>query len=169
MVQARTVIPEDFRIHGKLTAKTLQLPPNSIRDQEISSDTVLEASKRGHRHTISLRQQTIADVSAPVHVFRAAGTLIGIEATCGTAPTGDREVSIELHKGNAADAFASILAHPILFDADHNDYEVCRAPIAEYSADINDVLQVVVDISGSTGTVPTDLVVTVTWEESPKG
>lgn len=167
MPQARTVIPEDLRIHGKLTSKTLQLPPNSIRDQEVSAATLIDATKRDHRHTISVRQGTIADVSAVVHHFKAAGNVIAIEATCGTAPGGNREVSIDLKRGNAADDFASALVHPILFDADHNDCEVCRAPVSEFACAIGDVLQVVIDISGSSGTVPTDLVVTITWEESP--
>lgn len=163
----RTVIPEDFRVHGKITSRTLQLPPNSLGNEEFSASSLLDATKRVHRHEVDFRQATIADVTAAVHHFRAAGKVIAIEATCGTAPAGNREVSIDLQLGNAATAFASVLVAPIIFDADHNDCEVCRAPIAEFACALGDTLQVVIDVSGSSGTEPAELVVTITWEESP--
>lgn len=163
----RTVIPEDFRVHGKITSGTLQLPPNSLGDQEFSDDSLLDPTKRVHRHEIDFRQGTIADATAVIHQFRAAGSLIAIEATCGTSPSGDREVSIDLLIGNAKDEIHSVLVSPIVFDADHDDCEICRAPIAEADCELNDVLVVVIDLSGSSGTVPTDLVVTITWEENP--
>lgn len=163
----RTVIPEDFRVHGKITSRTLQLPPNSLGNEEFSAASLIDATKRIHRHEVDFRQATIADVTAAVHHFRAAGNVIAIEATCGTAPTGDREVAIDLLLGNASTVVSSVLVAPIVFDADHDDCEVCRAPIAEFACALGDTLLISIDVSGTTGTVPTDLVVTITWEESP--
>ena len=163
----RTVIPEDFRVHGQITSRTLQLPPNSLGNEEIADDALIDATKRVHRHEIDYRQKTIVDVVAAVHHFRAAGNVIAIESTCGTAPSGDREVAIDLLLGNENDEIASVLVSPIVFDADHNDCEVCRAPIAEFACALGDTLLISIDVSGTTGTVPTDLVVTITWEENP--
>ena len=162
-----TQIDEDLRIHGKFSSKTLAAPNWIANARSLSPDTIVQATKRSHRHEVSLRLGTIADISAVVHQARAAGKLIALEAALATAPGGDRVVTIDLLKATADEDFVSIAAGAIVLDADHRNCEVCRTAIADDAIVAGDLIAIEVTYNGSSGTVPEDLVATLTWEESP--
>ena len=156
-----------LRVHGKFSSSQLSAPNWIANARSLSPDTIVQATKRSHRHEVSLRLVTIADLSAVVHHARAAGKLIAIEAALATAPGGDRVVTVDLLKATKAADFVSISSGAIVLDADHRDCEVCRAPISADTIVAGDLVAIQVTYTGSSGTVPADLVVTLTWDENP--
>ena len=162
-----TQLDEDLRVHGKFSSGSLAAPNWIVNRRSIDPATVISATKRIHRHEVSFRAGTIADCVAVVHHCRAAGRLIAFEAMVAGSPTGDKAVTINLLKATVANDFVSVLASPILLDADHRDCEVCRTAVQDNVLAAGDVIAIQLMLSGASGTAPTDLVATLTWEESP--
>ena len=166
-----STIESNLHIAGRLTAQSATLPDSTVTDAMVASDAAISASKIVHRFPLRHSQNggaVVADATEAIHVARAAGTIKAIEAVIDdTVPVGDSTVTVDLEKGNAASAYASVLSAVLTI----NSSTVLRTPttgtITSTSVADGDSLRVVVDATVGTGTLPTGLVVTIFLEESP--
>ena len=171
--ESQTVFNNDVHIAGALTCRTMSIPAGTITDAAIAAGAAIQATKVQQQHVERVSQAPGAAVVAQtvdVHLAAAAGVVVSIEAVVtGAIATGaDRQVSIDLQLGNAADAFATILTAPIVLD----DATVLRTVVAGAinTADFvdGDVLRVVITVAGAAGNQAQGLIVSVVIREAPQ-
>jgi len=167
-------INNDLHVNGTLSAKTANLPDGCIGDDEIQSNAGIAASKIVHQFDLNYTQVPGTAVVAATHDLRivkgATAVVAAIEAAItGTIATGaDRTVNVDLQKGNAGSAFATILTGTIEFD----NADALRTPTAGAIASPNlvdgDILRVVITVAGAAGNQADGLIVSVTLQEDPQ-
>ncbi len=110
----------------------------------------------------------VYSATIPLEITPAGSTLLAVEASCATAPTGgDKAFTIDLQRGSQADAFATVLSAAITIDSTIDDREVVEGTIADAACSAGEQLRLVIATSGSTGTQGAGLVVTVSYERAP--
>lgn len=166
-----TRVESNMHVVGRITAEAMTLPDSTVTDAMVASNAAIAASKVVHRFPIRHSQNegaVVADEVMPIHIARAAGTVKAIEVVVTNAvPVGDSTVTVDLKKGNAASAYASVLSSVITLD----NATVLRTAVAgtintsAYAAGDSFLLDI--NATVGTGTLPTGIVVTVFFEESP--
>lgn len=162
----------DVHVNGQLSASRINMPSASIENADIVASAGIEATKLQHQFALSYQQTTGADVAAAtefIHTFRSAASIIGMDVTPITVPTtGDRQFSVDLHKGSASSAFASILSSVVTIGQTDVDRTQRAATISNSTAVDGDMLKVVVTLTtGSTGNQGKGVLVTVWTREEP--
>jgi len=143
----------------------------SITNTMVEAEAGLEVSKLDHRIVQTYAQEaecSVVDAYRVVHIARAAGVISGFKVFTDGIATGSSKIEIDVLKADgAAGAFASTLTAV---------YEVSSADLALTVLDAitnvspstyvaNAVFAVKVDVSVLGGTVPTGLVVQLTFDE----
>lgn len=168
---SQTVFPNDVRINGALSAQTVNLPNSSVRKEHVLVAAGIEATKLQHQHALKYAQADGADVvseTEAIHHFRAAGEIVAVEVVPIVAPTGgDKEFTVDVEKGSAGSAFASILTGAVTVDSTSADRTGQAGTISTTTAADGDTLRVVVTASGSTGSQGQGVLVVVTVREDP--
>jgi len=159
----------DLYVNGHLRSKTASLPDGTVDNAAVSASADIAASKMVHYHAIHYTQQDGTDVAAtggdgyPIHVCRAAGTIIAVEATVADAASGgDKAATADVHLANDdPTAAATVLTGTIALANGATDYAIQTGTISSATLAAGDVLLAVVAVSGSTGTQNQGLNVTV--------
>lgn len=161
----------DVRINGTLSVRNMVYPDGQITKAAIQTDAGIEATKVIHQHALRHSQKAGTAVVAetvPIHVFRSAAEIVAVEVVPITPPAGgDLAYTVDVQLGNASTAFASILSGAVAIDsADAARTPVPGTLVTNEAAD-GDTLQVVVAVSGSTGTQGQGFIVVVWVREEP--
>jgi hypothetical protein len=166
---ATSRIEGNVYVAGNLNAKTLTLPAGAVSNGGIAAAAGIDASKLEHQHAIHYNQAGATNVAAEtrlVHTVRGAtGTTVAVEAVLETVPDGDRTVTVDVQKGSAGSEFATILDAVITLDNTPADLEIKSGTISDEDLAHGDTLKVVIAISGSSGSQPQGLSVTITTRE----
>lgn len=164
-------IDGDLNVRGRVSAHSMTLPLGTVVDGSVASAGNLAASKLEHRHALSYAQVPGTAVLAEtrdLHIVRGVTDAFdSFEAavTGAIATGGDRTVTVDLHKGNAGAAFATVLAAALSFSSADALRTPKTASITGTVAD-GDILRVVVAVAGAAGAQAQGLVVTVNVRES---
>ena len=147
-------IQGDMVIVGRLTPKYLDVPSQTIVDDDVSASAGIQAGKLQHQHQPAYAQKSDATAAAErrvVHVVRGAtGTIESFEAGSVVVCTGDATITVDLLKNGV-----SVLTGPIVLDSTNTP----RAPEggtvdpAKKTLADGDVLEVDVDVDAGTGTL----------------
>jgi len=150
---------------------SVALPANTVVDGTVNASDPLGSTKTVHRHAVSSGQALGADVatqSVLIHIARAAGTLDSFEVVCDTAPTGgDKQFTVDLHKGNASTAFATVLSSVVTMNSSDADRTIETATLSTTTYADGDQYLLVVTASGSTGSQGDGFVATMNISENP--
>lgn len=161
----------DLRVNGAFSAKSINYPAESIGDADIEQDAAIQATKVIHQHAIHYDQAAGADIVAQtriVHTFRDDAEIIAVDVVLSTAPTGgNKQLTVDAKLGNQSTAFASILTGVITVDSSKANREVVAGVVNTTAAVAGDTLEIVVAVSGSTGSQGQGLSVTVWIREAP--
>lgn len=158
-------IEDSLHVAQHLSAGSMSIPANTIRDDAVAADANLSASKLEHQHHFTYSQDgTAATATVPLAVVRSqnGGTVIEVMAVLKTANTGDATVNVDLQVGGT-----SLLASPIQFSSSDAGGTVKKGTLdsSKVSRNQNDVLDVVVTANAGTGTLGQDLLVMVVLRE----
>jgi len=167
-----TVFPEDVHVDGTLSAKNFKAPIASIDDSAIESLAGIQASKVIHRWAVSLFQPpgtaVIAQTWLAHIVSGATGRLAGVQAAVITQASGaDREISIDVQRGNAGSAFATVLTAPLVLDDATPDRAPQSATVTGADQVAGDIIKVSAAVSGAAGAQAQGLIITLFFEEAP--
>lgn len=125
-------------------------------------------SQRAHDYELAAPATAIAAATRLAHIVRGlTGYVAGIEAMISVASAGDKTASIDVQKSTAGGAFATILGTPIAITTATAVRTALAASIASTALVDGDILQIVVTVAGSTGTL-TGLLVTMNLREDPE-
>lgn len=152
---------------------TAALPDGTVTNAAVNASAAIAASKLVHRYPLSYSQANGADVASQtmlLHVMRAAGEVVSIEARVTTAPTGgDKAFTVDVLKAaDGSGSWTSLLSSVITFNSsDSNDTLEVGTLIGSPTLADGNAIRVVVSASGSTGSQGQGLVVTVNVNENP--
>ena len=162
----------DLHVTGSFSvAGGTSLAANSVTNEMIKAQAGLDVSKLDHRIVQTYAQEaecSAVDAYRVVHIAKAAGVISGLKVFTDGIATGSSKIEIDVLKADgAAGAFASIMSAV---------YEVSSADAALTVLDAigsvspatyvaGAVFAVKVDVSVLGGTVPTGLVVQLTFDE----
>lgn len=143
----------DVHVAGHLSANTMDIPAGTIVNADVGGSADIDATKLEHQFQKNYSQATDANVVAAekiIHtVYGTTGTIVAFEAGIVTIPDGDRACTVDLHKNGT-----TVLSAVITLDSGNTTYVVEGGTISSASLADGDVLEVVIAISGSSGTNP---------------
>lgn len=150
---------------------TVTLPDSNITNAKVSASAAIAATKTVNRFAVSCKQWAGTAVAArteEIHAARAAGSIVSFEVTNSTIPTGgDLAFTVDLKRSTAEGAFASILSAVLTFDSSKVARRIYTATLSSTTFIDGDIFQVVVAVSGSTGTQGLGLCCTLNIDENP--
>jgi hypothetical protein len=153
-----SVIQGGMIVYGSLSASAIEYPALSVKNSHVSETAGdrLTAAKVVHQFPVSYYQAdgaAVAAQTATLHIAKAAGTLVGIQAVItGVVPTTTDTVTIDFQKSTAGGAFATMLTGTIVLDiASVIRVPESGTPIATPTYAAGDVLRIVVTVSGTSG------------------
>lgn len=160
----------NLRVAGQLTMGSIVLPPGSVSNTnlDLSLTDPIDAEKVEQQYAVDYRQTTgaiIVTQTQDVHIVHgASGEIVSVDITATTAPTGgDKKFTVDVMKGSAGVAFATVLTAPADYDDDQADREIVTASlVASPTLADGTILRVIITASGATGTQGQGLVVTIT-------
>lgn len=173
MPTAASRLEGDVYVNGNLQAKTLTLPSGTVTNAMVASGAAIAQTKLIGEYRQVYRQVAgtaiVAAAKWEFDIIRGAtATVLQFAAAItDTLPSGDHAVTVDLHKGNAGGAFASILTAPITLDSGNALRTAVAATIATAALVADDILRVVVAVSGASGAQGEGLVVAMTLSEDP--
>lgn len=149
------------------------LPNDTIESANIDPATTFEHSVLEHRFPVWYAQADGADVTSEtkmVHYAYKASTILAGYAIIDAAPlysTGDKEVTVDVKKSTGGAAYATILTTTLTIDADSDEKVPLSLTIDDDELAAEDVLEVVVTASGSSGVQAQGLAVVLIVVENP--
>lgn len=153
-------VTEPFVCDTLTINKTLNLPEKAV-----------PASKVIHQYAVHYAQaggSAVVAATFPVHTSYKDGTLVAVEVTPLVAPTGgDKAFTVDVKKGNQAGAFATVLSSVVTLDNTKADRQVLAANLTTTALADGDTLEVIIAVSGTTGTQGLGVLVTLTIQENP--
>lgn len=167
---AQDVINNDLHVNGGLSSKTFNPPAGSITNAAILAAAGIDATKVVHQFPLSHQQSgTVAAATEYIHIARAAGTLVAIEAMVATVATGaDRTATIDLLKSTGGGAFASVLTATLVLDNTNVAMTLESGTINTTTYIDGDVFKLTVAVAGAAGDQAAGLLCVVTFRESPQ-
>lgn len=144
-----------------------------IRDGDIAQGAGIEATKVIHQYSpatlIFPATTAIAAGTFPFFICNAeTSEIVDFDVAVFTAATsGDRTVTIDVHKSTGGAAFASIMSSTILLE----DTNAARVPVSGVISDVDliegDILAAVITLGGSSGSYPLGLLASLTVRDRP--
>jgi hypothetical protein len=161
----------DVAIAGNFSATSMTIPSGTVTNANVSASAAIDATKIVQQYMPTYQQLPSTAVVAEtkdVHIARGAGTIVGLEAAItGTIATGaDRTVTVDLHKGNAGAAFATVLSATIVFDNTDALRTLAQATLSTTTYADGDIFRVVVTVAGAAGNQALGLVATLALRET---
>lgn len=168
---------DELEVNVEARIKTLDVQQGRhARDRYDPTTTRLMAEYIEHEHKISFGPAddatTVAAITKTLEAIHRTGEIVEISVTPITAPTGgDRAFTVDVKKSTGAGAFATILSSVVTVNSSSVSRTAQYATLSATAADLllarGDMLQVVVAISGSSGTQGIGYVVTIRIRENP--
>ena len=169
-----SIVQGDMRVLGNLSSTSLSVPSGSINDAAIaagSAGTNISSDKVRHQFSLELNQDTGTATTAQtriVHIARGPGVIVGVSAVADVAPTGgDKAATVDVKKSTAGGAFASILSAVVTLNSSSTSKVVQAGSLSVTSFVAGDLLEIVIAISGSTGSQGQGVCATVMIAEDP--
>lgn len=149
-------------------------PTASITSAAIAVSADIDPSKLKHRHSKVVSQDAgtdVVDKTYYVHLARAAGTLKSVKVRPLVAPDGgDKQFTVDVKKvpnGSAVAAGTTLLTAPLAVsdaDADATNKDAVLIGTPTYAA--GDLIVVIIDATGSTGSQGQGVVIDLKFDES---
>ena len=164
---------ENTKAVGTTTAMTIVSGAVAAGTSVFVRHTGVAATQAGQavveiEYTVDAEASEVHDATVELHTAYATGTILAIEVMNRTAPTGGNKAhTVDLKKGNASTAFASVLSAVITMNSSSVDKTVYAGTLSTTAVADGDTLQLVVATSGTTGTQGSGLCVTVWLRENP--
>lgn len=161
---AQSIIYSDTFIAGSLSARAFTAPSGSITDDSIQGNAGIQASKLQQQHAIRYSQKAgtaVVSETTVIHLARAAGDVIAVEALCVTPPTSSDTITIDLQDSTGGGAYATILTAPLVLNSSTVARTIVSASVATAAYADNDSLELIITASG-TSCQGLAIVVTVT-------
>lgn len=170
---AQDLFQNDLHVAGALSCNSFTPPASCITNNSVVAAALIDRTKLVHQLALPYYQapgSDIATATADIYIARATGSVVSFEAAVtGTAATGDRSVTVDLHKSTGGAAFATVLSAAITLNSSDTIRVNDAATISSASYVDGDLFRVVVtQVAGTTGTRPQGLVVTLTMSENPQ-
>lgn len=156
-------IEGDFHVNGNFSAKTMTLPDGNVTNAKVASGADLGAEKMEHLHVLTGAQPNTAaaDETRAVHVVHGAtGTILAFEAGSIAIAVGDATCTVDLKKNGT-----TVLTAPITLDSSSANRVAQAGTLSVTSLVDGDLLEVVVDGTIGTGTLPTGVYWSVKLKE----
>jgi hypothetical protein len=163
----------DHYYTGNVRFRDVDLSEQCVNDDHVASDADIAATKLVHQFPLNYTQapgSDIATATLDLHIAYGDGDIVSVEAAVtGVAATGDRSVTVDLHKSTGGAAFATVLSAPITLDIG-NALRVLEAGSLSTTTYLDgDLLRMIVtQVAGSAGTRPQGLIVTVFVRENAR-
>lgn len=148
-----SVIDGDCHVTGALTMGSVTLPTNSVTANKIAAGAGIEATKLEQRMRQPWAQgdydDTAVDGRFVLHVVTGAtGTIREFKAGCVTPCVGTDTIAVDLLKNGT-----SVLSADITLSSSETARELVEAAISTMAVAADDVLEVDIVVSHSTGTM----------------
>lgn len=153
----------DLQVTGNFVSKTMSLPAGCVEADDIEANAGIEASKLQHRHqpTFAQPNTAAADETRMVHVvYGTTGSIIAFKAGSIAKAVGDAITTVDL-KVNGA----SVLSAVITLDNANTNRVAESGTVLTPALVVGDVIEVVVDGTIGTGTLPTGVFASVVINE----
>lgn len=159
-----TTFDTDIYVRGRLRCDQLDVPNDSITNENFDANNPLEAVKQEHQYRVNVRQNHGGAVVArreTVHVAYSDGDVVGVRMQVSVAAIGDSEVTIDVLKNGV-----SILTAPKVIDNALTAYTTDVAGIASAPYVEDDNFEIQVTVAAGTGTLPQGLFVELVLREA---
>ena len=157
------IIPTDVYVRGNLKMDSILVPDASFGDGAFDVASPLSALKQAHQYLVRYNRVTPVTENVTVHQAYAAGTLVQVQATCTTAGVGAANVTVQVRKNGV-----SVMSGAFTVGSGLAAFGVVvgtlNAALTGYSA--NDVFDLVLTATATSGTLPQGLLVTLLFREA---
>jgi hypothetical protein len=162
-------------VHMAGTTTIVDLDANaSIANADIASNAAIAATKLegqfGVTAELAESSTNVAAVTRLVHIVHGAtGEIVDVEAAIMAAMTTDRTVTVDVHKSTGGGAFATVFTTAIALDDSTVVRTATGGTLDSTKTDLvaGDILEVIVTLGGTGGTLAQGLVATLTLREDP--
>lgn len=162
MAQSR--LEGDLNVAGSITCRTFSPPAGSILNAAVKADAGIEATKLQHRFqpVVAQPNTAAADETRVAHVvYGASGAIVAFAAGSIAKAVGDATCTVDL-KVNGA----TVLSTPITLDNANTNRLAEAGTVTTPALVAGDVLEVVIDGTIGTGTLPTGVFAQITLTEA---
>ena len=164
-------IDGDVIVNGNLAMGSVTLPDSNIIDAMVSGSADIGAAKVRHQHAVMYTVNTGTDVvtaTRVIHIAKGDGVIAAVEVVCETAPTGgDKDFDVNIHKGNAGGAYATILSGDITMNSSSVARTIQTGTLSTTTYLDGDQFKIIITTGGSTGTQGKDVCVILWLQEKP--
>lgn len=154
----------DVHVAGALSCKTFSPPASSITNTAVKADAGISATKLEHRFQLVAAQANTAaaDETRVIHVvYGATGSIVAFKAGSIAKAVGDAITTVDL-KVNGS----SVLSAVITLDSANTNRVAESGTVSTPALVAGDVLEIVIDGTIGTGTLPTGVFAQVTLTEA---
>lgn len=154
----------DVHVAGAFSCKTFAPPAGSVTSASIKTDAGVESTKLQHRFqpTCAQPNTAAADETRVAHVvYGATGSIVAFSAGSIAKAVGDATCTVDL-KVNGT----SVLSAPITLDNANTNRVAEAGTVTTPALVAGDVVEVVIDGTIGTGTLPTGVFACVTLTEA---
>jgi len=157
----------DFEFPGDVAMTgTGSLPASSVVNATVASTAKVAHTKVQQRKVAQHIQVGGTDITAKtelVHIAYGAGTVLGVNVATITAPTGgDKAFTVDVKKSTGGGAVATILTGVVTINSTKTSLTTYAGTLSGTPTFIaGDLLEIVVAVSGSTGSQGQGLIVTI--------
>jgi hypothetical protein len=160
----RNIDYSDWQHTGTHTFERAPVVPNSsFGNAQIGTTNPIEAEKLKHQYVQRLSQAhgtASTDERRVVHVARASGSVVGVEAGPVVVAVGDSTVTVDVKKNGT-----TILSGVITIDSGDAAFDKVAGAISVASYVTGDVFEVIIDATVGTGTLPQGVFASVVFRE----
>lgn len=140
-------------------------------NEHVRTNAGIAASKTVARRSrdITIAGTTAAAVSGEqlIHIGRATGAWVSMEAIAVTKPTSNRTLTIDLQKATSATTFATILSGTIAISTSTNNKVVNPAVFSSLAMADGDIWRAVWTTGGSSGVNAKGVLLSLCYDENP--
>lgn len=162
----------DVIVNGNMSMGSVTLPDGNVTDAMVSGSADILATKVRHQFPVMFKEDTGSDVTsktAVIHIAKGDGDIATVEVVSETVPlTGTEQYTVDIQKGNAGGAYATILSSVVTIDKTNADRTIITATLSTTTYSDGDQFKVIITVSGSGGTHAKDLCV-VLWLREKSG
>lgn len=154
----------DLYVAGALSAASLAVPAGAVGNAAIAPAAAIAATKLQHRNRPVYAQPNTAaadETRVIYHVRGATATIVAFAAGSIAKAVGDATCTVDLKKNGT-----TVLSAPITLDSANTNRVVEAGTLSVTSLVAGDVLEVVIDGTIGTGTLPTGVFCSLTVDES---
>ncbi len=159
----------DVIINGNLSMASVTLPDSNIIDAMVSGSADIGAGKVRHQFPVMFKEDAgsaVTSKTAIIHIAKGVGAIVRVDVVSETVPvTGTEQYTVDIQKGNAGGAYATILSSVVTIDKTNVDRTVVAATLSVTTYLAADQFKIIITVSGSGGTHAQDLCVILWLQE----